>query len=152
MKIFSNKYFLLVLRLIIGGIFVYASFDKLLNQEEFSKAIYNYKFLPNVFINIFAIVIPYLELITGLFLISGIFKRGSSFIIIVMLIMFIIALSQAYARGLDINCACFELKNKLENVSQKSDILLRIIEDVLLLIGTIIIFIKSKIIINQENQ
>ncbi len=152
MKFFSNKYFQIILRLIIGGIFVYASYDKLLNQEEFSKAIYNYKFLPEVFINIFAIVIPYIELIAGLLLIFGIFKQGSSFIIIMLLVMFIIALTQAYARGLDINCACFELNNKLENVEQKSDILLRIIEDILLLSASIIIFINSKITINKENQ
>lgn len=152
MKILSNKYFLIVLRLIVGGVFLYASFDKLLNQEEFSKAIYNYKFLPASLINIFAIVIPYLELVTGLFLIAGIFVRGSSLIVILMLVMFIIALTQAYARGLDINCACFELKNELENANQKSNILLRIVEDILLLAATIIIFIKSKITINKEIQ
>ena len=118
-----------------------------MNQEEFSKAIFNYKFLPDVFINIFAIVIPYLELISGLLLILGIFIRGSSFIFIVLLIIFIIALTQAYARGLDISCGCFSL----ETVGQKSDILLRIVEDILLLIATITIFIKSKIIISKEN-
>lgn len=152
MNIFSNKYFLIALRIIIGGIFIYASHDKLFNQEEFSKAIYNYKMLPNAFINIFAVIIPYLELFAGLFLILGIYKRGSSLIIIILLIIFIIALTQAYARNLDIDCACFELKNELESKGQKSDILQRIIEDILLLTGTIIIFIKSKIIISKENQ
>ncbi|MEO8666302.1 MAG: MauE/DoxX family redox-associated membrane protein [Ignavibacteria bacterium] len=148
MSFLSNKYLLFVLRLIVGGLFVYASMEKLMNQEEFSKAIFNYKFLPDVFINIFAIVIPYLELISGLLLILGIFKRGSSFIFLVLLVVFIIALTQAYARGLDISCGCFSL----ETVGQKSDILSRIIEDILLLIATIIIYIKSKIIIIKENQ
>lgn len=156
MKFLSNKYFLFVLRLIVGGVFIYASLDKLMNQEEFSKAIYNYKFLPAVFINIFAIIIPYLELIAGLFLIIGIYKRGSSFIISFLLIIFIIALGQALARGLDINCACFSL----ETVNQKSDIWhvifdsigSRIIQDILLLIASIIIYIKSKIIIHKEPQ
>lgn len=147
MNFLSNKYFLLILRLIVGGVFVFASFDKLLNQEEFSKAIYNYKFLPEVFINIFAIVIPYVELIAGLFLILGIYKRGSSFLILFLLVIFIIALAQAYAKGLDINCACFSL----ESSGQKSDILVRIIEDIFLLIASIIIYIKSKIItINNQ--
>jgi putative oxidoreductase len=148
MKILSNKYFLFILRLIVGGVFVYASLDKLMNQEAFSKAIYNYKFLPEIFINIFAIVIPYMELTAGLFLILGIYKRGSSFIISFLLFIFVIALSQAYFRGLDINCACFSL----ETVNQKSDISLRILEDILLLIASITIYIKSKIIINKENQ
>jgi len=152
MKFLSNKYFLLAIRIIVGGVFIYASLDKLMNQEEFSKAIYNYKFLPGAFINIFAIIIPYLELIAGLFLVSGIFVRGSSLIIIILLVLFIVALGQAYARGLDINCACFELKKELENSNQKSDILQRIIEDFLLLAASIIIFIKSKITIHKEIQ
>lgn len=147
MNILSNKYFLIILRLIVGGFFVFASLDKLMNQEAFARAIYNYKFLPDIFINIFAIIIPYIELIAGLLLIAGIFKRGSSFLISFMLVIFIIALSQAYAKGLDINCGCFSL----ETVGQKDDILLRIVEDILLLIASIIIYIKSKIIINKEN-
>jgi uncharacterized membrane protein YphA (DoxX/SURF4 family) len=132
----------------VGGLFIYASLDKLMNQEEFSKAIYNYKFLPSVFINLFAIVIPYVELVAGLFLIFGIYRKGSSFLFIVLLVMFIIALAQAYARGLDIDCACFSL----ESTGQKSDILIRIIEDIFLLFATLIIFKNTKILNNQENQ
>ena len=89
MNLMSNKYLLIALRIIVGGFFMYASFDKLMNQEEFAKAIYNYKFLPAGLINIFAIVLPYLELITGLLLIAGIYLRGSSMLIVIMLVMFI---------------------------------------------------------------
>lgn len=146
MKFLSNKYFLIALRLIAGGLFVYASVDKVTNQQEFARAIYNYKLMPDFVINIMAIVIPFIELVTGIFLILGIFLRGSSFIITSLLIVFIIALSQAYARGLDIACGCFSL----ETVTEKSDILQRIAEDILLLASSIIIFIKSKII--REKQ
>lgn len=146
MNFLSNKYFLILLRLIVGGFFLYASIDKVTNQEAFARAIYNYKLMPDFVINIMAIVIPFIELTAGIFLILGIFLRGSSFIILSLLIVFIIALSQAYARGLDISCGCFSL----ETVSEKSDILLRIVEDILLLAATIIIFIKSKI--TREKQ
>lgn len=148
MNFLSNKYFLITLRLIVGGFFVYASLDKLLNQELFARAIYNYKIVPDVLINISAIIIPALELVTGSFLILGIFKKGSSFIITALLVVFIILLSQAYARGLDISCGCFSL----ETVSEKSDILQRIAEDLLLLTASIIIFIKTNIKSNKETQ
>jgi len=148
MNFLSNKYLLIVLRLIVGGFFVYASLDKLLNQEAFARAIYNYKFLPDIFINIQAIVMPYAELVAGILLIIGIFKRGSSLIISIMLIIFLIALTQAYYRGLDISCGCFSL----ETVSQKSDIIQRIIEDIFLLIASLIIFFKSKLILNNNNN
>jgi putative oxidoreductase len=137
-KFLFNDYFVLALRIIIGGFFIYASLDKLFNQQEFARAIYNYKFLPDVMINFFAIVVPYVEFTAGGLLILGFFKRGSSMLIIIMLVMFIIALTSAYARGLDISCGCFSL----ETVSQKEDILKRIIEDILLLAGSIIVFIK----------
>lgn len=147
MSIFSNKYFLIILRLVVGGVFLYASFSKLFNQEEFARAIYNYK-LPFIdsFINIFAIVIPSLEFITGIFLILGIFTRGSSLLIAVLLILFIIFLAQAYARGLDISCGCFSL----ETVTEKSDILQRIVEDFFLLLATIMILKNSNKITIQE--
>lgn len=149
MKIFENKYFLILLRLIVGGFFIAASVSKLFNQEEFARAIYNYK-IPffDPLINISAILIPSIELVTGVFLIIGIFKRGSIFIISALLVVFIVLLSQAYARGLDISCGCFSL----ETVGQKSDILQRIIEDILLLIASIMIFKNSnKITIQEKN-
>jgi len=147
MKIFQNKYVIILFRLIVGGLFIAASISKLTNQEEFSRAIYNYK-IPyfDSLINVSAIVIPGIELVAGLFLIFGIFSRGSSVIIGILLVMFIVFLTQAYARGLDISCGCFSL----ETVSQKSDILQRIIEDILLLFGTVMIFKYSNKINTQE--
>ncbi len=150
MGFLSNRYFQLLLRLVIGGLFVYASFSKIFNQQEFAKAIYNYKLLPGELVNILAIVLPYVEFFAGIFLIFGIFKKGSSFLIGAMLIVFIIALTRAYILGLDISCGCFSL----ETVSEKSDISQRIIEDILMLIGCILIYFKSdkKILTTNNNQ
>jgi uncharacterized membrane protein YphA (DoxX/SURF4 family) len=152
MGFLSNKYFQILLRLIIGGLFVYASVGKLFNQEAFAKAIYNYKLLPGELVNIFAIIMPYVELFSALFLIFGIYKKGSSFLIGMMLIVFIIALTRAYVLGLDISCGCFSL----ETVSEKSDISQRIIEDILMLIACVMIFFNSDRKFfknnNKENQ
>lgn len=139
MKFLSNKFFQFLLRLVVGGLFVYASFSKMFNQQEFARAIYNYKFLPDAFINVLAIVLPYVEFFAGAFLILGILRKGSSLLIGSMLVVFIIALTRAYALGLDISCGCFSL----ETVSEKSDILQRIIEDILLLAACILIFFKG---------
>lgn len=146
----SNKYFLLVLRLVIGAVFIYASYDKLLNPEEFAKAVNNYKILPYGMVNIMAIVIPYIELFTGILLIFGLYTRGSAMVFIILLIVFIAALVNAQVRGLDISCGCFSL----ETSSEKGDILIRIIEDILLLAGTIIVYIYSnrKEITNTNNN
>ena len=129
----SNKYIQIGLRIIIGAIFIYASVGKLFNAEAFAKAIKNYDMLP--------------------FATLGIYKKGSSAIAILSLVMFLIALTSAYARGLDINCGCFSL----ETTATKSDILTRIFEDILMLIGILIVYIfgekkKSEPEEIKENQ
>lgn len=135
----SNKYLLIAFRIILGAIFIYASVNKLFNAEEFAKAIKNYDMMPLGVINMLAIILPYVEFITGILLVTGIYKKGSSAIAILSLFVFLIALTTAFARGLDINCGCFSL----ENTSSKSDILTRIIEDIFMLAVAIIVFIFS---------
>lgn len=148
MEFFKNKYFLLILRLVLGGLFIYASIDKILDPAEFAKTIKNYDMMPIALVNIPAIILPYLEFFTGLFLILGIWKRGSSALIIIMLFFFLIGLSQAFARGLDINCGCFSL----ENSNSTSDILVRIIEDIFMLIAAVLIFIASAVNKTKTNE
>ncbi len=135
----SNTYLQITLRVIVGGVFIYSSIGKLFSPEEFAKIIYNYDFLPLFLINIFAITLPYIQFIAGALLIFGVFKKGNSVILISLLFVFLIALIQAYVRGLDINCGCFSLDIE----ASKNDILRRIIEDAILLIPVVIIFIFS---------
>lgn len=99
--------FLLILRLILGGVFAYASFDKILHPYDFAEVLYNYQILPDALINITAILLPWLELSLGLFLILGRFLRGAVFTANALLVVFFVALAFNLARGLDIECGCF---------------------------------------------
>jgi len=94
-------------RLILGGIFIYASIDKILHPEAFAKAVFNYQVLPNVFINATAIVLPWLELILGVFLIAGLFREGTVGLVTTLLLVFLGAMAFNTARGLNIDCGCF---------------------------------------------
>ena len=132
----SNKYFQLLLRVIIGVIFIYASLDKLFNPGDFATAIKNYQILPLELVNIFAITLPYIEFIAGTFLVFGLLKKGSSFTISALLVVFLIGLIRAQVSGLDINCGCFSIDSN----APKSDISIRIIEDILMLIGSLLIY------------
>lgn len=136
----SNKYLQFILRLIIGGMFIYVAYNKLVNSEEFAKAIKNYDMLPLWVINIIAIVLPYVELFSGIFLVLGIFKKGSSAIISIQLLIFIIALTSAYARGLNIDCGC-GFSSLVQEHASKNELLIRIIEDIFMLIGTVIVYL-----------
>ena len=140
-KVLGNKYLLWVIRIVIGIVFIYASFYKIISPFDFAKSIRNYDMMPIELVNLPAIILPYLEFICGILLITGKMRKGTSFWMIIMLVGFIIGLTQAYMRGLDINCGCF---NPLENASSKSEILVRIVEDFLMLAGVLIYMIFGR--------
>jgi uncharacterized membrane protein YphA (DoxX/SURF4 family) len=94
-------------RFILGGVFVYASFDKILHPAAFAEAVYNYQILPDKLINLTAIVLPCLELVLGIFLIINFWTSGAVVMCNLLLTTFIGALLFNMARGLNINCGCF---------------------------------------------
>jgi len=94
-------------RLILGGVFVYASFDKILHPAAFAEAVYNYQILPDGLINLTAIVLPCMELVLGIFLIINFWMPGTVVMSNLLLITFIVTLLFNMARGLNINCGCF---------------------------------------------
>ena len=106
-KIIINKYLLLIIRTFLGFIFVFSGIQKILDPNGFSVAIENYKLFPIFLINLIAITIPWLELITGLLLILGYFIKENAAIINSLLILFIVLILIAIIRGLDIECGCF---------------------------------------------
>ena len=120
----------LLCRVILGVILIYASIDKIVHPVEFAKAIGNYNVLPFGLENLLGIVLPILELLVGICLVLGIMLDGSAIIAAGMMIVFIIALSQAMIRGIDINCGCFKVT--VENGGHQVGIR-RIIEDFLFL-------------------
>lgn len=126
--VLSNKYLVLAARLILGAVFIYASLEKIQNPAGFAQAIYNYRMVPESLINIMAIVLPWLELICGVLIIVGVFVRGSALLIGAMLAVFIVALSSAILRGLDISCGCFTLEGG-RGIAGKT-----LIEDILLMV------------------
>jgi putative oxidoreductase len=103
----SNKYLLLLFRIILGFVFIYAGILKISDPAGFSDSINNYKLLPLSFVNFFAITLPWVEFVAGLFLIFGVSVKENSFIISVMLIVFLLAIGISLIRGLNIECGCF---------------------------------------------
>lgn len=96
-----------VARWILGMVFVYASFHKILYPAAFAKAVYLYQILPDWMVNLAALVLPWLELFLGVLLIIGLWMPGTVIISSLLFIIFMGALSYNMARGLDISCGCF---------------------------------------------
>ncbi|MBN2031813.1 MAG: DoxX family membrane protein [Deltaproteobacteria bacterium] len=94
-------------RLILGFLFIYASIEKIIHPGQFAEVIHNYQILPDLLINPTAIILPWLELILGAFLLIGIWLPGAVFLTNLLLVLFLGAMVFNLTRGLDIHCGCF---------------------------------------------
>ncbi len=107
-KVISNDYLTLLVRLVLGGVFIYASFYKIIEPAQFAKSIWYYHLVPGELINISAIILPWLEFLVGLALIVGAYYRGAVLWVNILLVVFIVALASAVYRGISIDCGCFK--------------------------------------------
>ncbi len=101
-----NKYFVISMRLVLGTVFLWASFDKILDPASFAKNISNYHVIPFGLENTIAIILPWLEFFIGTGLILGIMVDGSIMISSFLLLLFNILIGQAIIRGFNIECGC----------------------------------------------
>ncbi len=101
------KYLTFAARLIIGGLFIYASIYKIGDPANFAVSIRNYMIVPPSWSNILALTLPWIEIGAGIFLVLGIQTKSASLLTTELLGVFLAALIYAYAIGLDIDCGCF---------------------------------------------
>ena len=101
-----NPYLILLIRCLLGIVFVYASYDKILDPGKFARDIANYHIVPFGLENSIAIILPWLELLIGAGIILGIFLDGSVVLSGSFLILFIFMIFQAMMRGFNIECGC----------------------------------------------
>ena len=101
-----NKYLTLFFRIVVGAIFLLASFDKIIDPAKFARDISNYHIVPLGLENTIALILPWLEFFIGTGLILGVMVDGSIIISSVLLITFNIMIAQAMARGFNIDCGC----------------------------------------------
>jgi hypothetical protein len=103
----SNSWIELAARWILGLTFIYASYHKIVLPGDFAKIVYGYDLFPEIFINLIAIVIPFLELIAGFALIIGLYPRSAAIILNGLLLVFIAVLAINLIRGHEFDCGCF---------------------------------------------
>lgn len=96
-----------ICRLLLGLVFVYASYGKILHPQAFALAVYNYQLMPDALVNITALLLPWLELLLGLCMIFGLWMPGVTVAGTGLLVVFLGALVFNQICGLDIHCGCF---------------------------------------------
>ena len=106
-KVLTHQYLSLILRVYIGGLFIYASMYKINYTAEFAETIASYQIVPYMAVNIIAVVLPWIELASGVLLVAGIRARSAVVFLGLMLIMFTIAMFINLMRDAPISCGCF---------------------------------------------
>lgn len=126
-------------RLVLGGIFVYAGFSKLLlpnahlwpmfmlkfsvsmNIASFAQQVESYKIISAETSQVVAHALPFVEIALGLLLLIGWRLRIWATTITVIMAGFLAAVTRAYLLHMDINCGCFGTPEKLTGMTVVRD-------------------------------
>lgn len=133
----KRKHLLLLFRLIVGGVFVWSGVLKVSDPLDFAQNVANYQVVGQTLSFVIALILPWIEILCGLFLIVGIFRQPSSLMISGLLVVFLILIVSSMIRGLDIDCGCFG------SLGRKLDFRL-ILTDICLLVLSLSVFFSSK--------
>lgn len=101
------KTVLLILRVIFGGLFIFAAVLKLRDPQTFFDAIMAFKILPAHLARLATFALPWTELLAGAALIVGYQTRSAAALLSTMLVAFLLGILSAIQRDLDLTCACF---------------------------------------------
>lgn len=93
-----------------GLIFLAAALPKIADLSAFAGSIHNFHLeavIPMAATNVLAMMIPWVELVAGLALVSGVRPRAGAYVYTALMVIFTIGVIQALARGLSFECGCF---------------------------------------------
>lgn len=137
----TSPFLLLLFRLVLGIMFLYAGVVKVIDPHGFAQALYNYHILPGWMINPVAIILPSVELVVGASLLVGICTQGGALLASALLAIFAVALGISLIRGLDIACGCFSTSSSAESITW-----LYLVRDIILFVmGVHILFFDQGI-------
>ncbi|MGE5530919.1 MAG: MauE/DoxX family redox-associated membrane protein, partial [Bacteroidota bacterium] len=97
----------IALRIVLGGIFLYAAAPKLLHPDQFAENVLDYALLPGQWVNLVAIWLPMFELIVGLAVLIGLWTRAGALAMIGMSAVFLGALVWVKSGPVPLPCSCF---------------------------------------------
>ena len=96
-----------IIRIALGAIFLYAGALKASDTQLFAGSIEAYRLLPYFGNYLAASVLPWLEILCGILLVTGWRAKTAAVMTILLNLVFMAAMASAMARGLEIDCGCF---------------------------------------------
>jgi uncharacterized membrane protein YphA (DoxX/SURF4 family) len=130
-SLLAHPWLTIRVQIALGVIFVAAALPKIVDPPSFAQMIYNYRLVPGALVNFMGLFMPWLEILTGLALILGIWKTAARNLIAAMLVTFIVAIAINLARGNAVDCGCFAVAAAPKSVEERfHDMRMVILRDV----------------------
>jgi len=137
----ASEWLTVRVQFVLAAFFVVAGLAKIADPPGFAHEIHNYGLVPGPLVNAMALVLPWLEVITGVALFLGIARRSAARVLGILLIVFIAALSINLWSGKPVDCGCFGVstvqKTDADRLKEMKLVILRDI-GLLLLAGQIL--------------
>lgn len=95
------------IRLLAAAIWIAAGVAKIGDLEHFHAQVHAYRLLPTAFELPFAYALPFVEVAVGTYLAVGLLIRPAAILSCALMVAFVAAMAQAWARGLSLDCGCF---------------------------------------------
>lgn len=102
----AKRWLILIGRLLLGGLFLYASLDKIFKPYHFAAAVQAYQLLPSSLVGMATVFIPWIEAVAAIALIIGFRPRSAVLVLSILMVVFLAAIAITMARGLNIDCGC----------------------------------------------
>jgi uncharacterized membrane protein YphA (DoxX/SURF4 family) len=126
---FTHPWLTIRVQIALGAIFVVAALPKIADPPSFAHMIYNYRLVPGPLINALALVMPWVEILTGLALILGVWRREAAIVAGLLIVVFLAAIGWNLARGHAVDCGCFDVhaagKSREEQLADMRWVLVR---------------------------
>ena len=96
------------LRIGLGSWFVYSGVTKVFfsGLDKFTQAVANYGLVKQPLDTVAAYTVPWVEIVAGLCLLTGLFRRGTLVVFCGLVVAFAISVGWAWAHNLKIACGC----------------------------------------------
>lgn len=96
-----------MLSVALGLIFLAAALPKLRHPKGFVLAVLDYRILPPALSRVYGLLIPPLEFLIALLLLSGVAVRSAAAVASALMASFIVGVGVNMVRGRDLDCHCF---------------------------------------------
>jgi len=106
---FTHPWLSIRVQIGLGAIFAVSALPKIADPPSFAHMIYNYRLVPGALVNALALVMPWVELLAGLALILGFWRRESAIVVGLLILVFLAAIGFNLARGHAVDCGCFDV-------------------------------------------